>query len=107
MESVIYLKLIKNEEDIFSEDSKLPSLLKNIILKYKLIFKIATIVSTNNYNIMILPFRRIDENKIEKYLRKQIKNSKINNTTKLVLENNLKTKTVVKLLEDNGIYYLK
>lgn len=107
MESVIYLKLIKNEEDIFAEDSKLPSLLKKIILKYKLIFKIATIVSTNNYNIMILPFRRIDENKIEKYLRKQIKNSKINNTTKLVLENNLKTKTVVKLLEDNGIYYFK
>ena len=35
MESVIYLKLIKNEEDIFAEDSKLPSLLKKIILKKK------------------------------------------------------------------------
>lgn len=107
MENVLYLKLIESEEDIFNQSSNLPSLLKKIILKCKVILKISTVIKKNNYNVMVLPFIKTDEIKIEKYLKKQIKNKKINKNIKLVLENNLNLKNIIKLLEDNDIYYFK
>ena len=68
--NIIYLKELGNLDEVFEKDSKLPIVLKRLILLLKKIFCIVTI---NEEKVYILPYKELEKfSKFKLYLIKKI-----------------------------------
>lgn len=97
--SIIYLKELGNLDEVFEKDSKLPIILKKLILLLKKIFCIITI---NEQKVYVLPYKELERySKFKLYLIKKIL-QKLNG--KVVLSDYLnQSKTLKKMLQNANI----
>lgn len=97
--SIIYLKELGNLDEVFEKDSKLPIILKKLILLLKKIFCIITI---NEQKVYVLPYKELERySKFKLYLIKKIL-QKLNG--KVVLSDYLnQSKTLKEMLQNANI----
>lgn len=97
--SIIYLKELGNLDEVFEKDSKLPIILKKLILLLKKIFCIVTI---NEQKVCVLPYKELERySKFKLYLIKKIL-QKLNG--KVVLSDYLnQSKNLKKMLQNTNI----
>lgn len=97
--SIIYLKELGNLDEVFEKDSKLPIILKKLILLLKKIFCIVTI---NEQKVYVLPYKELERyGKFKLYLIKKIL-QKLNG--KVVLSDYLnQSKSLKKMLQNTNI----
>lgn len=97
--SIIYLKELGNLDEVFEKDSKLPIILKKLILLLKKIFCIVTI---NEQKVYVLPYKELERyGKFKLYLIKKIL-QKLNG--KVVLSDYLnQSKSLKEMLQNANI----
>lgn len=95
--SIIYLKELGNLDEVFEKDSKLPIILKKLILLLKKIFCIVTI---NEQKVYVLPYKELEKySKFKLYLIKKIL-QKLNG--KVVLSDYLNQSKILKKMLQNA-----